>query len=272
MIPSTPGHPGIWIPWRSQSFEASPLCASAARFMMPPPQQAEGRPPSQEYVERRKGMGWFASRFGFPGPGSTVSGKESAWEIQKALSGLLSAFETAAVLRSYLGRLHFFGNCRSAPSHAQGGGNATGRIRRKLAKYSANKGDSRIDLPAIKSSNPSEWEKRGNASCSRTKHLVCKECGVMNSFSPPVSRNSTPSVASERAPALQGLPATLERGCRPWPQRVFHRHLRRLRQGGPECLLEPKSDRPVYCSECFAKMKEEQQARKRAATPILRCR
>ena len=90
------------------------------------------------------------------------------------------------------------------------------------------------------------------------KTLVCKECGAEFVFT-----------AGEQE-------FYAERGFQNEPQRCKAcRDARKAAARGPReyftatCAacgkearvpFEPKSDRPVYCSECFAKMKEEQQA------------
>ena len=44
-----------------------------------------------------------------------------------------------------------------------------------------------------------------------------------------------------------------------YAERVFQNEPTCAACGGPAKIpFEPKNDRPVYCSECFAKMKEEQ--------------
>ena len=67
-------------------------------------------------------------------PEAQFLAKESAWEIQKALSGLLSAFETA-VLRSYLEGYTSSEIAEGLHRTPKAVENAIGRIRRKLAKY-----------------------------------------------------------------------------------------------------------------------------------------
>lgn len=99
-------------------------------------------------------------------------------------------------------------------------------------------------------------EKRGNK-MYEDKTLVCKECGEEFVFT-----------AGEQE-------FYAERGFQNEPQRCkVCRDKRKQQRNGPRefftatCAacgkeakvpFEPKTDRPVYCSECFAKMKEEQQ-------------
>ncbi len=63
------------------------------------------------------------------------------------------------------------------------------------------------------------------------KILVCKECGNEFTFT-----------AGEQE-------FYAERGFQNEPQRC---------KACRDAPFEPKSDRPVYCSECFAKMREQQ--------------
>ena len=75
------------------------------------------------------------------------------------------------------------------------------------------------------------------------KTLVCKECGQEFVFT-----------AGEQE-------FYAERGFQNEPQRckACRDARKNAARGGGEAKVpfEPKSDRPVYCSECFAKMKEE---------------
>ena len=79
------------------------------------------------------------------------------------------------------------------------------------------------------------------------KILVCKECGNEFTFT-----------AGEQE-------FYAERGFQNEPQRCKAcRDARKNAARGPReygearVPFEPKSDRPVYCSECFAKMREQQ--------------
>ena len=76
------------------------------------------------------------------------------------------------------------------------------------------------------------------------KTLVCKECGKEFVFT-----------AGEQE-------FYAERGFQNEPQRCKAcRDARKNAARGPreaKVPFEPKSDRPVYCSECFAKMRAEQ--------------
>ena len=73
------------------------------------------------------------------------------------------------------------------------------------------------------------------------KILVCKECGNEFTFT-----------AGEQE-------FYAERGFQNEPQRCKAcRDARKAASRGPRVPFEPKSDRPVYCSECFAKMREQQ--------------
>lgn len=90
------------------------------------------------------------------------------------------------------------------------------------------------------------------------KTLVCKECGKEFVFTAGEQEFYT------------------ERGFQNEPQRCREcRNARKAAARGPReyftatCArcggeakvpFEPKTDRPVYCSECFAKMREEEQA------------
>ena len=67
------------------------------------------------------------------------------------------------------------------------------------------------------------------------KILVCKECGNEFTFT-----------AGEQE-------FYAERGFQNEPQRC-----KACRDARKNAAREPKSDRPVYCSECFAKMREQQ--------------
>ena len=70
------------------------------------------------------------------------------------------------------------------------------------------------------------------------KTLVCKECG-----------NEFVFTAGEQE-------FYAERGFQNEPQRC--KACRDARKNGEAKVpFEPKSDRPVYCSDCFAKMKEQ---------------
>ena len=75
------------------------------------------------------------------------------------------------------------------------------------------------------------------------KTLVCKECGQEFVFT-----------AGEQE-------FYAERGFQNEPQRCKAcRDARKNAARGGEARVpfEPKSDRPVYCSECFAKMRDQQ--------------
>ena len=69
------------------------------------------------------------------------------------------------------------------------------------------------------------------------KTLVCKECGQEFVFT-----------AGEQE-------FYAERGFQNEPQRC--KACRDARKNAARGPFEPKSDRPVYCSECFAKMREQ---------------
>ena len=70
------------------------------------------------------------------------------------------------------------------------------------------------------------------------KTLVCKECG-----------NEFVFTAGEQE-------FYAERGFANEPQRC--KACRDARKQNQKVPFRPREDRPVYCSECFAKMKEEQ--------------
>ncbi len=74
------------------------------------------------------------------------------------------------------------------------------------------------------------------------KILVCKECGNEFTFT-----------AGEQE-------FYAERGFQNEPQRPREYFTATCAACGGEARVpfEPKSDRPVYCSECFAKMREQQ--------------
>lgn len=78
-------------------------------------------------------------------PETELLAKESALEIQEALSGLLSVFETS-VLRLYLEGYTASEIAQTLQKEKKSVDNAIGRIRRKLAEY-LQKGDSRIYFP-----------------------------------------------------------------------------------------------------------------------------
>ena len=72
------------------------------------------------------------------------------------------------------------------------------------------------------------------------KILVCKECGNEFTFT-----------AGEQE-------FYAERGFQNEPQRCKACRDARKNAARARVPFEPKSDRPVYCSECFAKMREQQ--------------
>lgn len=78
-------------------------------------------------------------------PETELLAKESALEIQEALSGLLSVFETS-VLKLYLEGYTALEIAQALCKEKKSVENAIGRIRRKLAEY-LQKGDSRISSP-----------------------------------------------------------------------------------------------------------------------------
>lgn len=78
-------------------------------------------------------------------PETELLAKESALEIQTALSGLLSVFETS-VLRLYLEGYTPSEIAQTLQKEKKSVENAIGRIRRKLAEY-LQKGDSRMYSP-----------------------------------------------------------------------------------------------------------------------------
>ena len=86
--------------------------------------------------------------------------------------------------------------------------------------------------------------KRGKTIMYEDKILVCKECGNEFTFT-----------AGEQE-------FYAERGFQNEPQRCGPREYFTATcaacGGEARVPFEPKSDRPVYCSECFAKMREQQ--------------
>jgi len=114
-----------------------------------------------------------------------------------------------------------------------------------------------ITVPALSEIRVLGKEQREGKNMYEDKTLVCKECGQEFVFT-----------AGEQE-------FYAERGFQNEPQRCKAcRDARKAAARGPReyftatCAscggeakvpFEPKSDRPVYCSECFAKMREEQQ-------------
>lgn len=87
------------------------------------------------------------------------------------------------------------------------------------------------------------------------KTLVCKECGQEFVFSAG-EQEFYAERGFQNEPSAARLAVTLARTqhavpVSSLPQFAQHAAAR------AKVPFEPKSDRPVYCSECFAKMKEE---------------
>ena len=87
------------------------------------------------------------------------------------------------------------------------------------------------------------------------KTLVCKECG--NEF---VCTAGEQEFYAERGfqnepPRCKACRDAREKAAR-GPRECFAA-VGAACGGGAKVPWEPKSDRPVYCSECFAKMKEQ---------------
>ena len=75
------------------------------------------------------------------------------------------------------------------------------------------------------------------------KTLVCKECGNEFVFT---------AGEQERCKACRDARKNAARG-----PREFFTAVCAACGGEARVPFEPKSDRPVYCSECFARMKEQ---------------
>ena len=103
------------------------------------------------------------------------------------------------------------------------------------------------------------------------KKLTCKECG--NEFTFTAGEHSCKECGNEFTFTAGEQEFYAERGFQNEPQRCKPcRDARKNAARGPReyftavCAacggeakvpFEPKSDRPVYCSECFAKMREQ---------------
>ena len=88
------------------------------------------------------------------------------------------------------------------------------------------------------------------------KTLVCKECGRrvrLHGGRAGVLRGDAASRMSPSAAKRAAMPA------RPLPEapESISPPLAHACGGEARVPFEPKSDRPVYCSECFAKMREQ---------------
>ncbi len=123
-------------PARSQNFEAfAALCIRRQVYDALRRSKRKDGHLHIEYVEQAEGDGeGLPHGSASQDPEAQFLAKESAWEIQKALSGLLSAFETA-VLRSYLEGYTSSEIAEVLHRTPEAVENAIGRIRRKLAKY-----------------------------------------------------------------------------------------------------------------------------------------
>ena len=77
-----------------------------------------------------------------------------------------------------------------------------------------------------------------------------------SSCSPPVSRSSTRSAASRTRPQRCKACRDARKNAARGPREYFTAVCAAC-GGEAKVPFEPKSDRPVYCSDCFAKMKEQ---------------
>ena len=88
------------------------------------------------------------------------------------------------------------------------------------------------------------------------KTLVCRDCGAEfvftageQAFYAEKGFQNEPTRCKSVPPGPQGKPRD-----RPMakPREMYETALRRVRHAPPACPSSPKSDRPIYCSECFA--------------------
>ena len=88
------------------------------------------------------------------------------------------------------------------------------------------------------------------------KTLICKECGEEFVFTAGEQEFYEAKGFVNEAPALQSLPRRRKNAAR--PEREMFIATCASCGGEAKVPFRPREDRPVYCSECFAKQKEEQ--------------
>ena len=104
--------------------------------------------------------------------------------------------------------------------------------------------------------DPGHESKRGR-NMYEDKTLVCKECGkefVFTAGEQEFYAEKGFQNEPQRCKACRDARKAAARG----PREYFTATCARC-GGEAKVPFEPKSDRPVYCSECFAKIREEQQ-------------
>lgn len=79
----------------------------------------------------------------------------------------------------------------------------------------------------------------------------------MNSFSLPVSRNSMPREVSPMSRSAARLAVMQMRGGAPRQEREMFTAVCDSCGGEARVPFQPREGRPIYCSACYAKMKEE---------------
>ena len=79
----------------------------------------------------------------------------------------------------------------------------------------------------------------------------------MNSFSLPVSRNSMPREVSPMSRSAARLAVMQKRGGAPRQEREMFTAVCDSCGGEARVPFQPREGRPIYCSACYAKMKEE---------------
>lgn len=85
------------------------------------------------------------------------------------------------------------------------------------------------------------------------KILVCKECGAEFTFT--AGEQEFYAERGFQNDLSVARPAVCSQERSAWPPSVLHRVCAAC-GGEARVPFEPKSDRPVYCSDCFAKMRE----------------
>ncbi len=191
-------------------------------------------------------------------PEESLIDREEDSERLRQLKNRLSPLEKS-ILPLYLAGLTYEEIGHQLGRQSKSVDNAIQRIRhkgRELIPALSAKADANIILPqhGRLSSGPGQVKREG-ISMYEDKTLVCKECGQEFVFT-----------AGEQE-------FYAERGFQNEPQRCKAcRDARKAAARGPReyftatCAacggeakvpFEPKSDRPVYCSECFAKMREQ---------------
>ncbi len=88
------------------------------------------------------------------------------------------------------------------------------------------------------------------------KTLVCKECGAEFVFTAGEQEFYAERGFQNEPQRCKACREDARKECCPQPERVLHCCLRQLRRRSSCSLSKPKTDRPVYRSECFAKMRE----------------